>query len=533
MSRNSGISSIHFAVVCAVSLATDGNVAYGYDLSLLQRDVTLYRGKVWRDGETCTNLADEGSYFSVKLCVGTPGQCFDVVADTGSNAVIVPSCICQETEGAGCKKNEKCFRGTNRSSTFRISDPIQFIGMGFGSGSIVTAVATDVVRVGDLSATLEEGVLLMVDRHKLKISGGFQGILGLGVAGSKDSPFLFQQPAHVEASVAPGLQEFNSSKANCSMEPTLCDERALLNQFRGAGWLTKMRLPLPARPHHGRRAGGAAAGEGYKEKLFLTEAKQTRFSLCFKDEEDPGAFRVGIPPFTSPLRHVGKMHWGLDFRGLSVGAHGDPAPVETVFCGSDTMKQGMDSPCGIIPDSGTTQIRGPGEQVRALETSVCSKWERCRRDSRGEPSSGAFRDLLRRCRHWLTKEKGLLEIPSLFLYVKGGDGPPQPYELTAWAWVAEYKTLFGSVCRPIIGSMERDYRTEKNGFIWIFGTPLFYEYDVGFDSSSNQISLRRGKCEPCSDDGGSLSLSEDGLRRWPRTVRGEPRVPYYDVNLPL
>eukprot|EP00419_Tripos_fusus_P057660 CAMPEP_0172908712 /NCGR_PEP_ID=MMETSP1075-20121228/181313_1 /TAXON_ID=2916 /ORGANISM="Ceratium fusus, Strain PA161109" /LENGTH=55 /DNA_ID=CAMNT_0013766541 /DNA_START=142 /DNA_END=305 /DNA_ORIENTATION=- len=55
------------------------------------------------------------------------------------------------------------------------------------------------------------------------------------------------------------------------------------------------------------------------------------------------------------------------------------------------MKPGMDSPCGIIPDSGTTTIRGPKEQVEALETDICGKWEKCRKYSNGVPSFAAYR----------------------------------------------------------------------------------------------------------------------------------------------
>jgi len=500
MPRRCGASSIDVAAFFAVLLTAAGNVTHLHETSqtsLLQRDVTVYsRGTGWLDNGKCTSLKNEGSYFSVKLCVGTPEQCFEVVADTGSNAVIVPSCICLETKGAGCSDNVNCFRGTNKSSTFSVSRPVRAIRLTFGSGSIVTAIATDLVRVGDLSVTMEDGVLLMLDRAHLEIEGDFQGILGLGSPGNGDGPFLFQQAVP-------------------------------FNQFKEESWSNATSVPISARLRHGAQQTGDSVAY-YKEKLILEQANVARFSICFSDAERPGAMRFGLPPFQSPLRNIGKLHWGLGFHGLAVGSQGGP-PSEMIFCGPGAMKPGMDTPCGIIPDSGTTFIRGPKDQVATLEKSLCSKWPRCQHASFGRPSSSAFRSLLRLCRNWLTEEKGLLEIPSFFFYVKNGEGISQAFELTAWAWVTE--SIYG--CHPMIEAMHNAYKTGKNGPIWIFGTPLFFEYDVGYDLPSNQINLKQGKCEPCSGHGGPVSLNDGGLRRWPRTAYGKPRAPHYNVNLPL
>merc|ERR1719421_819486 len=67
---------------------------------------------------TCAPLKNMGSHFTVSIQVGTPGQTFNVVADTGSDSVIVPSCICKES--GSCAPKNRCFRGSNRSSTFLI-----------------------------------------------------------------------------------------------------------------------------------------------------------------------------------------------------------------------------------------------------------------------------------------------------------------------------------------------------------------------------------------------------------------------------
>jgi len=67
---------------------------------------------------TCAPLVSHGTFYTVDVQVGTPGQTFSVVADTGSDALIVPSCVC--TEKGACNKKDRCFRGTNKSSSLRL-----------------------------------------------------------------------------------------------------------------------------------------------------------------------------------------------------------------------------------------------------------------------------------------------------------------------------------------------------------------------------------------------------------------------------
>merc|ERR1719440_632229 len=132
-------------------------------------------------GPSCTHLTNHGTHFTVDIEVGTPGQKFSVVADTGSNYLIVPSCVCQRSKS--CSKSDRCFTGTNKSSTFSIdkgdSGP-QSVFITFGSGTIEAVVAKERVSVGHLSVDMQDGILLMVARQ-LNIAGRFEGILGLGV----------------------------------------------------------------------------------------------------------------------------------------------------------------------------------------------------------------------------------------------------------------------------------------------------------------------------------------------------------------
>mmetsp|Transcript_70326 Transcript_70326/g.139422 ORF Transcript_70326/g.139422 Transcript_70326/m.139422 type:complete len:529 (+) Transcript_70326:69-1655(+) len=489
--------------------------------------------------ESCTPLLNQGSFFSVQLCVGTPKQCFDVVADTGSDSVIVPSCICSETPGSGCTLGEKCFRGTNRSATFSISDKFNAVQITFGSGTIEAAVASESVEVGSLHARMEDGVLLMVNRAALRISGMFQGILGLGIPKDEQAMYLLQQTLtastrhdSMDKSVDPMVKS-----VICVVFPELCGGVGQSPWDVDPSWQT---ASIPTYSRHGsdghRVAHEDAPKKQFESKLFLKNAKVQRFSMCFRDQNLTGALRLNPAPLQEPIKNIGTLHWGMDFQGMSIGQRGEQAPAETIFCGPETQRPGMDTPCGIIPDSGTTQILGPQAQVRALEAGICQRWPRCRAAAKGQPSSEkVFQLLLEDCSGWLTKENGLLELPSLFFHVKDANGRRSAFELTAWAWVTEMGVADQpgrKICTSNFGVME--YQTQKNGPVWIFGTPLFYEYDVGYDLSTKMMALQKGKCEPCPSSAGmSLTHGSTTNPSWPRAAHGKPRVPYLDVNLPL
>jgi len=115
-------------------------------------------------------LFSHTTHFTAEISVGTPEQKFNVVADTGSNAVIIPSCACVQNHR--CDSRDRCFTGTNHSSTFSIrlsrdkkgNKDVPMIKMGFGSGDILTAIATDVVKAGTKTVTMRESLLLMMDR---------------------------------------------------------------------------------------------------------------------------------------------------------------------------------------------------------------------------------------------------------------------------------------------------------------------------------------------------------------------------------
>lgn len=468
--------------------------------------------------ESCTELQNEGTYFSVEVGVGTPPQTFKLVADTGSSAVIVESCIC--VGKGGCALDDKCFTGTNRSSTFQLPQKFiddrgehvpTMISMTFGSGTVDSVIASDVVTVGDKHVMMTDGLLLYVDRHELKVSGYFGGILGLGI----------QDP-----------------KPNGSTN-----------------------ILMPSQP------------KAPDTKLFLKQAGVERFSLCFNDNGEAGALRLGLPSFTNGIPSIGLFHWGLGLIGLSIGGASEPS----LFCNPSTMAKGQSTPCAMIPDSGTTLLMGPKNQIEKTFAGLCDKWERCRSSQttgvlNKMTKSQAFQALLYDCGSWLSDEPGAInEVPSIFLTL-GETGHSKVIELTAWAYITETigadyplaaKHLFEitpiemvettrrqqKVCVPSFGVQA--YDTQVNGPVWIMGTPLFYQFTVGYDLGHDysgqpqpgpngpKISFSEGGCSACNEPNvnflskRSELVSDSRRSRSLRKVSGAPRTPAIDTSLPL
>merc|ERR1719162_2787569 len=93
---------------------------------------------------SCTSLENHGTHSTMEIEVGTPSQKFNVIVDTGSDGLIVPSCICQE--GGACSSKDRCFRGTNRSSSFVLEQEdgqLLSMQMTFGSGPVRVVIASD------------------------------------------------------------------------------------------------------------------------------------------------------------------------------------------------------------------------------------------------------------------------------------------------------------------------------------------------------------------------------------------------------
>jgi len=177
-------------------------------------------------------------------------------------------------------------------------------------------------------------------------------------------------------------------------------------------------------------------------------------------------------------------------------------------------------------------------------------------------ASHAFQSLLYNCSTWKTNETGINEVPSVFFNV-GGPGNQQTLEITPWAYIIEtmqheykkqVKYLLGiipvtvavptnkmrKVCVPSFGVQE--YNTKVNGPVWILGSPLFYQYNVGYDLSGPSLSFMNETCGSCNETRPSFLSSQKQLHsirpgptmaRPMRTMSTPPRVPFVDTSVPL
>ncbi|CAE8617859.1 unnamed protein product [Polarella glacialis] len=539
------------------------------------------------DSMSCSPLNNHGSFSTVTVKIGSPPQTFALVADTGSDDLIVQSCICKASHH--CPESfGSCFQGTNKSSTFALDPAPKEVFIRFGSGDIESVLASDIASVGLATALMNNSLLLMV-QEALKIEGQFEGILGLG------------RPHRGATSVL-----------------EIGEDRELPGHRRTG---------QPGTPEHG----------GPKIEGFLEAANVDRFSMCFNEKTD-GVLRLNAPKGTNNMASVGEMHWGLDFQGISIGKKSDPVK----FCSPGSKKPGMQSACGIIPDSGTTMIMGPKDQISTLFEDLCSRWPRCQsmhdklvaklnmtaaqkinevpylvqkeaeeseqlaptmqdlldsfHDAYAKANTGdsempvpqnypgaagqgdygemkpdmataaptrssTFQLLLQSCSSWGKSVNLNKEMPSLFFNVAGKEGASDVLELKPEMYVAEMPmemvhtkraTMFGlpvievtkSVemgCVPTFETME--YETQLNGPVWIFGTPLFYAFQVHYDRLAEPptIAFLREPCGACVDGhpqvktaaliGERLETSVTGgyLRR----ITTESREPKVDTKEPF
>lgn len=459
----------------------------------------------------CAELTNHGTHSTVEVSAGTPPQRFDLVADTGSNAVIILSCNCVD-EGR-CSSKDDCFRGTDKSSTFSIGkltadqadEEVPSVTMSFGSGDIQAVIATDKVSVGGVKTSMENGLLLMVDKA-LNIGGPFEGILGLGLPAS--------------ARWGPGLLQKSGMK---------------LNEGR----------------------------EDYEPPEFLPEADISRFSLCFNNGAT-GALRLHSAHQDDKLGSFGQIHWGVGLTGIFVGSGKTKVQLDVCrpdYDGGPAMKDGQATVCGGIPDSGTTAIMAPESSLEVLFEGICDEWDRCKKSAEKThmPKAQAFVDVLADCGSWIDDDnsEGLSELPPLHFRVQGAQhGQQQDLELAGWFYVfetveeqyelvSEHFRAFApqarsvhrhsgnkKTCAPAFGVM--DMPTTTNGDAWILGTSFFYAYNVHYDLDSAAMKFVEEPCGTCSDSATLVSqgtkIDSRALAHSPRQVHGSWRVSQFNTT---
>jgi len=160
----------------------------------------------------------------------------------------------------------------------------------------------------------------------------------------------------------------------------------------------------------------------------------------------------------------------------------------------------------------------------------------------GAPSSGTqhvsmsetFQLLLENCGKWMHKNISLDdEMPAVTFHIAGANGKKQDLPMKPVSYIFEtvqkvahkqIKNLLGifpveqvvekkeKVCMPAFGA--QDFKTEKNGDVWIMGTPLFYEYGIHYDRrpATPTMAFVPAAKEPCGKcDDGKIKKSESAL----------------------
>lgn len=330
-----------------------------------------------------------------------------------------------------------------------------------------------------------------------------------------------------------------------------------------------------------------AEGQG-----FLRKASIHSFSICFsRQQPDIGFMRLNsLRRNTTHLGQIGKEHWSLDFRGVSIGHNADTANSLGI-CSPHDMQHGQETPCALVPDSGSTQILAPEEHYVKLAAHICDGWPRCRQQSNGldeDDKAVTLESLLEDCESWLPTSNGINEeLPPIHFHVKGKFGQSQTLTLAAWTYVHEVmvpemalvghsfikesgssevksnsswphvarltksNSSFPHVttwennqhptgrmlkqCKLSIGSSE--FNTEINGPVWVIGLPLFYQYEVGFhlDTAPPSVSFVESHCNSCTESFSKRNGMEFFGKATSHPLRKidfdkEPRVPHIDTT---
>jgi len=423
----------------------------------------------------CVPLHNRGSHFTVEVQVGTPPQKFDLLADTGSDAVVVSSCLCHQRRK--CFPHSKCFKGAGASSSFSMHDaktggpPI--VDLHFGSGDIRATLATDVVRVDNVSATMYDALHLMID-HRLQIDGPFEGILGLGLP-ARQVPSVpktsvgFMAKAHV--------QRFS-----------VCFNDQIDGVFRLNTPQNSNSLGSVGQVHWGLRFAGVSVGVASAPVRFCSRKalRPGQDSACGAIPDSGTTLMMG------PAEHLVKLFDGLCdewswCRAEAAQTQQDKYKVfqELLFqCESWLAEENSLDGLPALH----FHVAGAGSEVQVLTIPAASYILEVEQDKMHYLKNSAVSMLM-------------AELPQR---------ASQP----------------SKICFPAFG--ELNYVTERNGPVWILGMPLFYEFQVIYDLAAKPpgIAFSDSPCGSCRQSELFLSTKSGraGLRR-PRQLRGPPRLP--------
>lgn len=209
----------------------------------------------------------------------------------------------------------------------------------------------------------------------------------------------------------------------------------------------------------------------------------SRFSLCYSKKG--GSLHLN----TSSLPNTVKTddRWETSLHGVTVDGKWTGAEATTV-----------------LPDSGTTLILGPIDDVQKVLATACQKWSGCKSNGSVESDFAAFVMAAEKKGCDSSTAKGM---PNLHFNM-GGD--------SAVITSSNYMMLYQDECQIAMDYM--DYES-----MWILGLPVFYEYNVNFDTSHLTVAFEKRNCDSC---GATLTEGTESSRSSVvRKVSGHIRGP--------
>jgi hypothetical protein len=419
----------------------------------------------WTNEGSCSDLTNQGAYFTIPVGVGTPEQTFNLVADTGSDALIVPDCRC--VTAGYCDQLKNCF-SAERSTSFGLDmakgqtpNSVAVMGakMNYGSGQIQVLVASEHVRVAGSHAQMHNGVFLMEDRRSLNVHGDFEGILGLGLP-------------HTNAVSKEGVKIPSFFDASEARRYTLC-----FNEYPDAGTLRvgMSHLPHPmtniGTVHWGLDLHGFSVGDTTQPILFCSPAQKAagQTTACGAIPDSGTTLMMG------PKDHIRKLYAALCDQWPRCQNH-----AQQVRKGKDEAFHDLLAECEnwLTEDQGVNEVpsvfihlAGSEGKAQAVELSA-----------------------------WAYIVETNQEVYKVVTTKLFGAVPVQ-------AAVDTGKKK--KICTASFGPQE--YNTAQNGPVWIMGAPMFYASTVGYDIGNNggaKMAFIEGACTPCSGNQTSL-LSSD------------------------
>lgn len=133
----------------------------------------------------------KNSQYYVKIEIGNPPQQFNVIFDTGSSNLWVPSVLC---DTMGCLEHKRFDHSfSNTFNHYTIEDKIPMFSITYGTGEIKGELIKDTVRIGGLEINEQVFGVVLEEQGDAFLGAPFAGIIGLGfpsLAAAQSIPFF-------------------------------------------------------------------------------------------------------------------------------------------------------------------------------------------------------------------------------------------------------------------------------------------------------------------------------------------------------